>query len=132
MPTISTPTAFELVKTYFHLDNNTAIEAINVTDDFWSKIEERTNLHEGWLVTNFQMDGDWTTAEIHPHGDEFILLISGAMNLILQYPDREEVIEMRPHKVAIVPKGVWHTAKVFEPSLGLFITPGKGTETRPV
>jgi hypothetical protein len=31
----------------------------------------------------------------------------------------------------INPPGVWHTATVYEPGQALFITAGRGTETRP-
>ena len=32
----------------------------------------------------------------------------------------------------VVPKGVWHTAKVLAPSRMLFVTMGAGTQHRPV
>jgi hypothetical protein len=32
----------------------------------------------------------------------------------------------------INPPNVWHTARVHEPGRALFITPGRGTEHRPV
>ena len=37
-----------------------------------------------------------------------------------------------PEEAMINPANVWHTARVHEPGLALFITPGEGTEQRPL
>ena len=44
---------------------------------------------------------------MHPEGDELLLLLSGAIDLILQTGDRERVVELRPGAACIVPRGVW-------------------------
>ena len=44
----------------------------------------------------------------------------------------EHVIALRPGQALINPANVWHTARVHEPGTALFITPGRGTEHRPL
>jgi quercetin dioxygenase-like cupin family protein len=44
----------------------------------------------------------------------------------------EHVVELRPGQAVINPAGVWHTARVHEPGVALFVTPGRGTEAKPL
>jgi hypothetical protein len=47
-------------------------------------------------------------------------------------PDgRIETTVLEPGQYAINPPGIWHTADIAEPTRGLFITAGLGTEHRP-
>jgi hypothetical protein len=39
--------------------------------------------YPGRLVTVFEMAEDWTTWEMHPEGEELLVLLSGAMTLVL-------------------------------------------------
>jgi len=41
------------------------------------------------LVSLYEFDSDWTTWEMHPHGDEVVMLMSGEMTLILQQQNGE-------------------------------------------
>lgn len=52
--------------------------------------------------------------------------------LILDEPGGRRTLELRERGAVIVPRGVWHTAHVHRPSEALFITPGEGTENKPV
>lgn len=64
----------------------------------------------------------------------------GHYGLYVKYPlksieqdDGEQAIPLsEPGAYAIAPRGLWHTAKVSEPSRLLFITPGEGTEHREI
>jgi hypothetical protein len=38
----------------------------------------------------------------------------------------------RPDEYLLVPKGTWHTARTAVPTNMLFVTPGEGTENKPV
>ena len=68
---------------------------------------------------------------MHPRGDEFVMLMSGDIEMILALPGGDSATRMNePGSFVIVPKGTWHTAKVFAPTQMLFITPGEGTENR--
>jgi uncharacterized cupin superfamily protein len=80
------------------------------------------------LVSEHTFEQDWTTWEMHPVGDEVLYLISGRVELLLLENDIERVVGLdKPGTSTIVPKGTWHTARIFETTTILFITPGEGT-----
>ena len=59
------------------------------------------------------------------------IAVSGRMTLVLEEGSGERLVEMTAGQTFVVPKGVWHTGKVPEPSTLIGITAGKGTEHRP-
>jgi mannose-6-phosphate isomerase-like protein (cupin superfamily) len=61
-----------------------------------------------------------------------VFLISGRVDVVQDIDGEERVIELEPGQALINPPGVWHRAVVHEPGTALFITPGRGTEARPL
>jgi mannose-6-phosphate isomerase-like protein (cupin superfamily) len=102
-----------------------------VSGDF-GELGRHSELREGRLVCTFHLTSDWKDWEMHPEGDEILYLMSGALDLILEDGKGERVVELRPGAACIIPRGTWHRANVRRLSKGLFITPGKGTQYRPV
>ena len=94
MADISQP-AFDLHTTYVHLEDGGAARHVHVGPDFWAKIGERADLHAGRLVTSFRMTDDWDHWEMHPAGDELIVLVSGAVEFRLQNGGGERTVEVR-------------------------------------
>jgi uncharacterized cupin superfamily protein len=86
---------------------------------------------EGRLVVMFDSAESWDTWERHPVGEEVVVLVSGRMDLLQEVDGGERRVPMTPGSAVVNPKGTWHTADVHEPSVALFITPGRGTENRP-
>jgi len=85
------------------------------------------------LVSSFEFDADWPTWEIHPAGDEIVMLLSGEATLVLETENGTEAATLsNPGTYLVVPKGTWHTARISTPTRMLFITPGEGTENRDV
>tara|TARA_R110000751_G_scaffold55346_3_gene118793 strand:- start:126218 stop:126661 length:444 start_codon:yes stop_codon:yes gene_type:complete len=85
------------------------------------------------LISSYEFSCDWNTWEIHPHGDEIVLLLSGEITLILQLNGGQKSVTLTElGSYIIVPKGIWHTAKTIVPSKLLFITPGEGTLNKDV
>ena len=125
---------FDIERTYFHLEDGPRAKPVPVGDDFWATIDTRTDLQGGRLVTvsHFRSQRDWDHWERHPAGDELVYLLTGALDIVLQEPDGERIVELREQTAAVVPCGVWHRGIVREPAVGLFITRGDGTEHRPV
>lgn len=83
---------------------------------------------EGRLVALHSFTKDWPTWEVHPKGAELVYVVSGSMTLIQQNPQGErQEVELEAGEAAINPPGVWHTAKISEPTTALFITAGEGT-----
>lgn len=117
--------------TYVHLaENGTAQEVPG--DAFWQlPTSEAGKYGQGWLISEFAFTEDWPSWEMHPHGDEFVYLLSGAVELVLEQGDHLVTIALTGSGAVVVPRGVWHTAKVLVPSRMLHVTRGAGTETRP-
>lgn len=81
------------------------------------------------LIALHQFDSDWPTWEIHPHGDELVVLMSGQITFVMRLPEGEECVRLtEPGSYAIVPRNVWHTARTDVPCSVLFVTPGQGTQ----
>jgi len=120
----------DLTRTYLHLDAANGATPMPGGDAFWSDIDPRCE--EGRLVCALRYTTDWGNWERHPDGEELVLLLEGSVDLVLELPEGEQVVELRGRGGALVPRGVWHRAIVNAPSDVLHVTPGKGTEHRPV
>ena len=122
-----TPPAFDLIDTYVHLEEGGGAVPEEVGADFWQTIGARD--YEGRrLVCVFQLTEGSSTWEMHPAGDELVYLLSGA----LDQAEGNRVVELRTRAACIVPRGVWHRQVVRKPSDLLLITPGAGTQHRPL
>jgi mannose-6-phosphate isomerase-like protein (cupin superfamily) len=83
------------------------------------------------LVAMHRFDADWATWEVHPHGDEVVVLMSGAAEMVFDRGGKHESVQLSaPGDYVVVPRGTWHTARVSVPTAMLFVTPGEGTENR--
>jgi len=74
--------------------------------------------------------------EMHPDGDEFLYVVSGTMNLILDDGDEHTVgaetsVLMRAGDAYVVPRGTWHRIEAVEPSYLIHVTPGPNGAYRP-
>jgi len=59
----------------------------------------------------------------------FALASSGAFTLIVE---GGETSPLNAGQIAIVPRGKWHRLTVQEPGQTVFVTPGKGTQHKPL
>jgi mannose-6-phosphate isomerase-like protein (cupin superfamily) len=121
---------FDPARTYVQLLDGGAALPIEVGPDFWA-----TTVHqheEGRLAFTYRFDRDSTTWEMHPQGEEFVFLLSGAVDFVLDRGGMIETVELRSGHAYIVPRGVWHRQVVRAPGDILFVTAGKGTQHRPV
>lgn len=122
--------ALELERTYLSLDGQGQVRTHPV-EGFWETIDGNTDIL-GTLVAGFVSTGDWPHWEMHPAGEEVLVLIEGRMTLILDEPGGERRVEMTPGSTCIVPRGVWHRALVPQVSRFLGITYGAGTTHRAI
>lgn len=121
---------FDLRSTYIHLSPDGRADAQMIDPDFWADIEDSV-FANGRMMALFEMDNDWSTWEMHPEGEEVLMLVSGAMTLIFETPQGLARAPMQPRDTLIVPRGIWHTADVSAPSHLLAVTHGAGTQNRP-
>ncbi len=122
----------DLTENYLSLGKTGEIKQLEGGAKFWTLApEEIEKFGKEWLITEFYFDADWESWEMHPNGEEIVYLLSGAMDLTLEKDGESQTIELRSKGLTVVPRGTWHTAKVFEPSNVLVITLGDETQTRP-
>lgn len=86
----------------------------------------------GRLVSAYVFEAPWDAWEVHPHGSEVVICLSGSMTLHQERADGSTAsVALGPGEYAINEPGTWHTADVDEPTRALFITAGEGTDHRP-
>ena len=87
---------------------------------------------EGRLVSMHHFENSWDEWEMHPHGHEVVLCISGMMTILQEMPDGSAGrVVIGPGEYAINAPGVWHTADIGVETTAVFITAGLGTQGRP-
>jgi quercetin dioxygenase-like cupin family protein len=123
---------FSLSSTYVVLGDNGDAIPVAVSDRFFEQLESKAGDFKGKrLISHFTFDKDWETWEMHPAGEEFVCLLSGQVDLILEQNGVENTVQLSTSgSYVLVPRGTWHTARVHTPSSMLFITPGEGTQNR--
>ncbi|MBV9836096.1 MAG: cupin domain-containing protein [Alphaproteobacteria bacterium] len=125
--------AFDLMSTYAQLRDDGSALVTEGGNAFWSSLASRPELHGGRLLGATAQTQDWPHWEMHPAGDEILILMSGAFGLQIEHVDgRVETIEMRAGSTCVVPKGLWHRGLARAPGELVFITPGAGTQHRAV
>ena len=120
---------FDPSETYVHLAAGGGAQQLPGGEPFWALPgPELDRFGQGWLITEFVCASDWPNWEMHPHADEFVYLLSGLADFLIEIDDAVQNIHMKAGEAVLVPKGRWHTAKVFAPSRMLFMTRGEGTQ----
>ena len=120
-----------LTETYLELRDGGAVEKIDVTPQFWPDLQSGRRALHGRLVMASPLREDMTHWEVHPAGEEILLLLSGKMTVVLEgSPD--EKFALQPGEAFVVPRGRWHRLKVAEPGELVFMTEGDGTEHKPL
>lgn len=125
----------QIRSTYLHVRDNDRIDPIAAGESFWSDLAQGRlpQLDTGRLMSAFSFDTDWSNWERHPAGEELVLLLSGSATLVLERDDGEHSIELRnPGDYVLVAPNTWHTARTTVAATLLFLTPGSGTEHRPI
>jgi mannose-6-phosphate isomerase-like protein (cupin superfamily) len=132
---------FDLQRTYVFLEDGGRAPAIEVSEAFWHELMSGRPTSPdaalvangaGWLTAVYAMDRDTPSWEMHPAGDELLVLLSGAIDVVLDGRDGQRVVALTAGASCVVPRGTWHRQIVRTPALELAVTYGKGTEHRPV
>ena len=127
------PRPFHPTGVYVHLADGGAGETVPVDDDFWPDLISGKRHYDGRLVTMSRVAADSSHWEMHPAGEELLYLVSGELVVVLDDGHEEAGVTLNSDTPALlVPKGVWHRFEVREPGPLLFVTPGEGTEHRPL
>ena len=122
---------FGLETTYLALDGAGAVTPMEGGEAFWRNVEGSAAAG-GTLVTVNGGEGDWPHWEMHPAGEEVLVVLEGTARILFEHPDgRTQTLEMTPGVTLTVPRGVWHRALGQRRLKTLFITYGAGTQHRP-
>ena len=131
----------DLLKNYLLLEPDGAAVLLPGGGDFWSQlmsgdvtdpgIRRLIDSENGRLLSALPMGGDWTNWEMHPAGDEILFMLEGKATFLLDLSDGLREVALTAGRLLVIPKGVWHTARVSEPARLLAITAGQGTQHRP-
>lgn len=120
---------FDLEDTYLGLSPDGAVHQLPVGPDFFRTFEDNPALR-GFFASAYEMDADWDHWEMHPAGDEVLVLLDGEAVMILEGDGVERRCPMQKGTTLVVPAGAWHRAEVKETCRLLAITFGRGTEHR--
>lgn len=127
--------AVDIRSTYLHFQDGGRAEAIDGGPSFWEALAagKHPQLDQGRLMSAFTFAEPWPTWERHPAGEELVMLLAGSATVVLEESGAERTVQLSiPGSYVLVPKNVWHTARASVPTTMLFLTPGAGTEHRPV
>jgi len=127
--------AKDIIGTYVHFRDDGRANTVHVSGSFWEELAagRHPQLSQGRLMSAFTFSEPWPTWERHPAGEELVMLISGSATIVLDGSGQERTVQLScPGSYVLVPQNVWHTARTSVPTTMLFLTPGAGTEHRPV
>jgi mannose-6-phosphate isomerase-like protein (cupin superfamily) len=127
----SNQAGFDLAEQFVHLASDGGARCVLV-DSIRSQADSREELSGGRLMGAIRMTKDPDHWEMHPDGDELIILLSGSMDVILREVDKHKVVSLRDSGVCIVPRSTWHRQAVLSPCEFIFVTPAKGTQLQPL
>ena len=122
--------AIDIATTFVHLRDGGGAEPIDASRAFWSG----TAHHDRALgAFDFASARDLHSSmqEMHPAADEVLLLVSGALDVVLDEAGAQRAIALKAGEAAIVPRGVWHHLVMREPGRLVFINSRTGMESRP-
>jgi quercetin dioxygenase-like cupin family protein len=130
------PEPIDLATANLHLGLGARVDVLadfEWTTEYLAAYTERTagDGDEGRLVLLDRQERSWDSWERHPAGEEVVILVSGRVDLHQEIDGEVHVVALTAGTAAVNPRNVWHTADVHEPGDAVFITPGRGTETRP-
>jgi oxalate decarboxylase/phosphoglucose isomerase-like protein (cupin superfamily) len=127
--------ADDILRTYLHVRDGGGVDRLEAGAEFWPALAagKLPHLDAGRLMSAFTFTGAWETWERHPAGEELVMLLSGEVTLTLEQAGGEHRVALKSAgEYVLIPAGTWHTASSDVESALLFLTPGAGTEHRPV
>jgi len=124
--------ALNLAEQFIVMSPAKTVTVESVNPSLYQKLDQDYDGFKGHeLIAVHNFSEDWNSWEMHPNGDELVVLISGEITFTFELEQGEQSTVLdQLGSCLIVPRGVWHTAFVERAAQVLFITPGEGTEHR--
>jgi mannose-6-phosphate isomerase-like protein (cupin superfamily) len=101
------------------------------TAEFFRNAGTNPDLKDGCVLALHEVstpqDVHYPAWEMHPQGDELLILCSGSLTVEFREKGIERTAPLRPQSAFIVPAGLWHRLIVHEPSALIAVTPRHNT-----
>jgi len=124
--------AIDVARTLIHLDGAGGAQPIESSRSFWRGGAAAQRYERVLGAFDFRSGEDLHSSmqEMHPEVDEVLLVLSGALDVLVEERGHERKIPLEASQAAIVPRGVWHRLVMRRPGRLLFINNRKGIQTR--
>lgn len=122
-------TVHQLDSTFAVLTPALSFATETVDKNIYARLDQNYNDFKGHaLVSTYMFEKDWGVWEMHPAGDELVMLLDGDVTLVLRQDGADTEVRLtQPSSYVIVPQEIWHTARTNTATRMLFVTPGEGT-----
>ena len=126
--------AIDIARTFIHLGSAGTAEAIAVGPSFWSGSGDAQRYERVVGAFDFRSAADLHSSlqEMHPAVDEVLLVISGAIDVLLEEDGAERSFALESGDAVIVPRGVWHRLVMRRPGRLLFVNNRSAIQSRPL
>ena len=75
---------YDLGNTFSIIKPDQSVETIDVSPTMYQQLDENFNQFKGHqLVSLYEFNDDWSSWEVHPKGDEIVVLLSGEITFVL-------------------------------------------------
>ena len=100
-------------------------------DFSWQYIGRLCSPDDPGCVDDRNLRGQLANVEVHPEGDELVIILSGRGTFLHETEAGNTVMAFSPGDAILNPKGVWHTADIEETLRAIHITTCPGTDHKP-
>jgi mannose-6-phosphate isomerase-like protein (cupin superfamily) len=119
--------ALGLLDNCVHLATDGSMRSYAKTAEFFGDGGKNPLLKDGRILALFHANGPqdvhYPIWEMHPDGDELLILASGSVSVEFRDGETKRTAPLPSQTAFIVPAGIWHRIIVDEPSALLVVTP---------
>lgn len=98
----------QIFSSFVVMNGNFDTDTVALTDTLYAELDQKYNGFAGrLLIAGHEFEEDWPTWEVHPKGDEFVILLSGVVDMILASDAGDKAVHMsEPGSFVVVPRAV--------------------------
>ena len=125
------PVALGLQDNCIYLAPDKAMRPFAKTAEFFRCASQDPEFMDGCVLALHYVNGPndvhYPVWEMHPQGDEILILTSGSLSVELREAEKERTVPLPAQGALIVPAGTWHRLIVHELSVMIALTPRHNT-----
>jgi mannose-6-phosphate isomerase-like protein (cupin superfamily) len=122
---------FSLLDNCVYLATDGSMRSHAKTAEFFRNAGRNPAFNDGRVLALYHVNGPqdvhYPVWEMHPDGDELLILGSGSLSVEFREGETTRTAPLLPQAAFIVPAGIWHRIIVEEPSVLLVVTPRHNT-----